>query len=357
MTRYIEYKKQLIERHVCRNGRFLQDILLDENNNPVFIDGKVVGGGDNQFLYGGILLYAMAKDKRTPKVYMHRLVDGLGTLTTFCRRKNHWAPKKELSKDELCGAILGISTYLACFADPKAKNTLSWLATELENNRYKSAGSWVFRFPFASIFKKLGLPATYSWLDQKIFNLSMRFLPFAYKAARFLGIKKNFFNVALFCHCMLMLFETGEHKKSLSAFNKLYSSFITDKDGKGNLYLKFIWGLVNFGKVQVNDIATLEDFGWPDDLPRCKVGGPEVESKGECFTWEHPNDGGHKLRYDWAKVSGRLGPVWNGGCWVESCGLGYVLLRALAGAEGEMDGGIPFLDTDGAICGKQERLG
>jgi len=319
---YENYRRGIIERHLCQNGRFLQDVLLDKETREVIYvaeegQKRVVGGGDNPFLYGGLMMAVFSIENMLgvsehsleyATKLLHYFIDQ--DIMRFRRKKNWWREYKSLSKDELSGLILGLHFYLKATSQESlgkltrehriARDLLLMIAIYLDQNEFKPAGSWLFRYPFSLIFDYYNLnwqhPREYpKWYDKFIFRWTMWCLPLVYQLATLFKVKRNFYNVAMYLHCVWMIYLTlGLSVDDKSAVDKLCKFFLIKEPG--NNYIELVAG------------QPLTQHKWNDELPYCSVEGPENDYIGECFTWEHPNSSGHKLRYDWGKVLWRLGP-------------------------------------------------
>lgn len=371
---YENYRRGIIERHLCQNGRFLQDVLLDkETKEVVYVDEhgqkKVVGGGDNPFLYGGLMMAVFSIEhmrgvSKHSLRYATKLLEYFvnNDIMDFKRKKNWWREYKSLSKDELSGLILGLYFYiiatLGSYNDfgkeyRLARTLLNRIAIYLDQNNFKPAGSWLFRHPFSQMFKRFsGEPYNFTkWYDKYIFRWTMRALPLVYTLASIFKIKRNFYNIAMYTHCLWMIYLTSQDTKGdRSAYNKLYKFFCT-KGWKpyqgqeiGNNYIELTQNVINKD-------GSLTEHKWNEELPNCLPEGPPNDYIGECFTWEHPNSSEHNLEYDWGKVLWRLGPSnkqqlddMNKEFIVESCGLGLLFVRALAYYKGMCD--PPVLKKD-----------
>lgn len=443
---YENYRRGLIERHICSNGRFIQAILLCQRKKgspipgvpcrrttealtdgipiayegvPVILDGQVVGGGDNPLLSGGLLMM-MFSIEHLLGVSRHSLKYATHLLSFFeasqrspgelYRRRHWWKDSAPVSKDELTGMLLGLDFYLQALRHRRDMNGERTRATHLMRNvgaylqkhEYEPAFSWVFQFPFTRLFKfNLGMsmlsgttippnPSTGDslmdsllkilkamsllnwWYKPKhLYRDTMRHLPLAYQGATKLDMPRKFFNVALYCHTAQMIFnkpvKSKVRKEMWSAFKSLFNYFAVpgSKAGQGEGAQNALLGVVahafakSVGSTSLVDRAkemyasVLKPEGiWAPNLPIfCLDGamlfkhyhaGDSDRRWGERFTWEHRDPKGHFLLWSWRKVHSSIGPPsrldledveyadQSKGFVVETAGLGYAVVRALA---------------------------
>jgi hypothetical protein len=208
---YQRYREGLITRHLCRNGRLLQAVLLvQENENALIaqaargaeaapgqllphrrtthertLDGRayryaaypvimrdrfrIVGGGDNPLLSGGL---AMAQFSIESLLGVSRHSLGYATLLLkffessqvapgkLMRRRNFWRDAVPVSKDELSGMLLGLTFFLQATkragdtaAHNRGKAFMRAVGEYLRREKYEPAFCWVFQFPFTRLFK------------------------------------------------------------------------------------------------------------------------------------------------------------------------------------------------------------
>jgi len=446
MSSYYEnYRRGLIERHICANGRFLQSVLLCQKKKdadvgglpkrrtteqltdgtpiayeayPVVLDGKVVGGGDNPLLSGGLLMMMFSIEDLLG-VSKHSLTYATHLLKFFessqvspgrlYRKRNWWRDAAHVSKDEMTGLLLGLDFYLQAtkrrgrrLEEERAKRLMRDVGAYLQKHRYEPAFSWVFQFPFTRLFKfNLGMsmlsgttippnPSTGDplmdslikilkamsllnwWYKPKhLYRDTMRYLPLAYQGASKLDMPRKFFNVALYCHTVQMIFnkpvKSKVRKEMWRAFKSLFNYFAVpggragQGEGAENALLGVVAhafaksvgssSLVSRAKEMYASVLQPEGI-WAPNLPIFCLDGSmlfrhyhakdEDRLWGERFTWEHRDPKGHYLQWHWPKVHGSIGPPsrldledveyadQKKGFVAETAGLGLVVVRAMA---------------------------
>lgn len=197
LSYYERYRRSLIERHICKNGRLLQAVMLCQPKEvgsvdwlhprktterladltpiayegvPVLLDGQVVGGGDNPLLSGGLLMMMFAIEdmlgvSKHSLHYCSQLFnyfeDSQKIPGQLYRRRNWWKDEAHASKDEMTGALLGMDFYLQALRkhpELKAEKTrvealMRNIGVYLRDHKYEPAFTWVFQFPFTRLFK------------------------------------------------------------------------------------------------------------------------------------------------------------------------------------------------------------
>jgi hypothetical protein len=440
---YERYREGLIKRHICRNGRFLQQVLLVEQKAktphpdinaikrssieptpsgiyqyeafPVLLNGylsegdritgKVVGGGDNPLLLGGLAMAFFSLESvlgvsaYSYNYALHLLryftaTEGSGGTGWFKRKRHHWYPVSDISKDELCGLFLGLH-FLHKATRARGDSQNMWrvnrlmieVAGHLKREYYSPAGAWLFQFPFTRVFK-FNIGASYlcgrtfpfipnfGYKPKSLYFDTMRKLKHAYQGATIINKNRNFFNVALYLHTALMIHDnpvTSTVRQELwTAFEELFEYFGRKGSSTGsgagaeNAYLGLMaraiarevgleWAIA-FQASQMYDSVISPNGVWCTDLPLCdlpshgdiKAAAPfGGKLWGECFTWQHSdNPHGHVLKWDWGKTSRSIGPSdlsllandmqlnevaeTGKGFRVEGAGLGLLFARALA---------------------------
>lgn len=343
MSSYYEnYRRGLIERHICKNGRFIQAVLLCQKKKdldvgwlpkrrtteqtpgglpiayeayPVVLDGKVIGGGDNPLLSGGLLMMVFAIEdmlgvsKHSLK-YASKLLDffessqkGLGRLF---RRRNWWRESVHVSKDEMTGALLGLDFYIQALRNhpelrqerDRAMNMMRSIGAYLQRTKYEPVNTWVFQFPFTRLFKfnlgasmlsgvtiprnpnvkdptlnkLLAILKTLSLLNywykpKHLYRDTMKYLPVAYQGASTIDYPRKFFNVALYCHTSQMIFnklvKSKVRKEMWRAFKTMFDYFARpgsragQGEGAQNAYLGVVAHAFarSVGSRSVDDLA------------------------------------------------------------------------------------------------------
>ena len=446
MSSYYEnYRRGIIERHRCRNGRDLQATLLCQRKKepapeglphrrttehlpdgvpiayegwPVVLDGKVVGGGDNPLLSGGLLMMMFAIEdilgvSKHSLHYCERLLCYFESSQVapgkLYRKRNWWRQSSPASKDEMTGLLLGLDFYMQAVRrrglraeEARIRRLMTSVGSYLQRYRYEPAFSWVFQFPFTRLFKfNLGMsmlsgttippnPSTGDslmdsllkilkamsllnwWYKPKhLYRDTMRFLPRAYQGTVALNQPKKFFNVALYCHTVQMIFnkpvKSKIRKEMWGAFQSFFNYFAIPggKAGQGDGAENALLGVVahafansvgspNLVARAKKMYATIlkPEGRWAPNLPifclegstrfRHYYAGDEKRLWGERFTWEHSDTKGHFLQWHWPKVLGSIGPPGridlkdvgyadqSKGFVVEAVGLGLPVVRALA---------------------------
>jgi hypothetical protein len=274
----------------------------------------------------------------------------------------------------------------------QAKNYLKRVAKYLKSRDYKPAGAWLFQFPFTRIFKfNLGssyrsgttfpddwalgldeiasallnvyslfsLDADFSYQPRDLFRDTLEWWPEVYGVATLIDVDRNFYNTAMFYHCMLMIHDnpvTEDIKKDLwGAFKGLFDYFCKDGlsigqgDAKLNAYFAVLTHAYAKSINKENEVRNhAEDMYyclshpsnyWFHGLPLCHLPKKGVlplaepfwvgkryqydgfQSWGESFTWEHSDSHGHHLNWDWSKTLREIGPS------------GYLLINNLVQGE------------------------
>jgi hypothetical protein len=355
---YENYRKGLIKRHLCKNGRLLQWVLLVEQDSqqlapdPTFqrirrhsleridptgadyeysaypvvvcdphLDDKrwypdseyVVGGGDNPLLAGGLAMATFAlEDLLGVSDYSFdyacllldffldsEIMDATGERSGFpLRRRQWWHSPKEVSKDELCGFLLGMHFFMKAAKHrgagdqvTRAFDYLVRLGKYLKKWDYGPAGAWVFQFPFTRIFKFdagssrasghtfpddwgpfgmgdefLTLLATwysffsldfdFNYTPRDLYRDGLEWLPELYAGATAIDglpvvdVDTKFFNVMMYLHALLMIVDNPVHADIKSdfwgAFEKLFAYFcaVGGSPGQGDARLNAYFGVV-----------------------------------------------------------------------------------------------------------------
>jgi hypothetical protein len=342
MSSYYEnYRRGLIERHLCRNGRFNQAILLCQKRKdaevllphrrtteelpggtpiayeayPVVLNGKVIGGGDNPLLSGGMLMMVFAIEdmlgvsKRSlyyARILLNYFEASQKALGQLYRRCNWWSEPVHVSKDEMVGALLGLDFYLqALKSHPEMKGDrdralrlMRNIGVYLRDTRYAPAYTWVFQFPFTRLFKfnlgtsllsgvtipnnpnvkdpvlnkllailKSASLLNYWYKPKHLYRDTTRYLPLAYQGASTIDYPRKFFNVALYCHTAQMIFnkpvKSKVRKEMWKAFKVMFDYFARpgsragQGEGAQNAYLGVVAHAFarSVGSGAVNDLA------------------------------------------------------------------------------------------------------
>lgn len=196
MSYYERYRRGLIERHICKNGRLLQALLLCQpkkdadvdwlprrrtteklsdgvpiayEGTPVVLDGQVVGGGDNPLLSGGLLMMMFAIEdmlgvSKHGLYYCERLLRYFEASQMepgmLYRKRNWWRDSAHVSKDEMTGMLLGLDFYLEAVRRRgpssemhRIRQLMRNVGAYLQKHKYEPAFTWVFQFPFTRLFK------------------------------------------------------------------------------------------------------------------------------------------------------------------------------------------------------------
>ncbi len=356
---YENYRRSLIQRHIAKNGRFLTTVMLVEEDtsksppnaafhsirryskeklfdgeadytysaypvvihDPALVDTQwypeadyVVGGGDNPLLHGGLAMATFSLEELLDVSeysfeYASRLLDYFldSEITTAggqpsgfpLRRRQWWHTQKEISKDELCGLLLGMHFFLKAAAKRgdshqlvRATEYLKRMGRYLKARDYGPAGAWIFQFPFtrvfkfgvgtpylsgttfpdnwplfadeivgflASIYSLFSLDFDFRYRPRDLYRDSLEWLPELYEGALDLSIlpllevDENFFNVAMYLHTMLMIHDNPvkqEVRDNLwSAFRRVFDFFcrtppIEDALGRGDAMQNAYFGIV-----------------------------------------------------------------------------------------------------------------
>jgi hypothetical protein len=324
---YENYRRGLIERHICSNGRFNQAILLCQKKKevtnlgwlphrrtteqtvdgvpiayeayPVVLNRRVIGGGDNPLLSGGLLMTVFAIEdmlgvsKHSIK-YAEQLLkyfeSSQVTPGQLYRRRNWWSQAAHVSKDEMVGALLGLDFYVQALKKKhpelrqekdRALRLMRNIGAYLQSRKYAPAFTWVFQFPFTRLFKfDLGASMTsgvtipsrpntgdpmmdrllnvlksvsllnYWYKPKHLYRDTMKYLPLAYQGASAIDHPRKFFNVAMYCHTAQMIFnkpvKSSVRKEIWGAFNAMFNYFARpgSKPGQGegaqNAYLGLV---------------------------------------------------------------------------------------------------------------------
>jgi len=421
--------KPTIDSSVHRNRRITEEKTAD--NKPFLYSAYpailssgpyVVGGGDNPLLSGGLAMMMFSIESLL-NVSHYSLEYATHLLRYFetsqvapgklYRKRNWWRAEEHVSKDEMTGMLLGLDFYIRAtkkagkLADrARALKLMKAVGVYLRNNNYSPAYTWVFQFPFTRLFKfNLGTsllsgvtipnnPATGDelldllvkilktmtfvnwWYKPKhLYRDTCQYLPLAYQAASELDAPRKFFNVALYCHTIQMIFNQpvsrSVRKEMWRAFLNLFEYFAYPGSpaGAGEGYENALLGVVAhaFARKVGSDAVTkraiemyrsiLYPDPWAPNLPMCCLDGCDPllhhyygkteRYWGERFTWEHRDPKGHVLNWTWGKVHGSIGPPDVGmlnhlvgppyyhadptkGFVVEAVGLGLPVVRALA---------------------------
>jgi|GEM_PF-5646237 len=198
---YERYRRGLIQRHICRNGRLLQAVLLVQERDgqspientlhhnrrvteehtkegsaylysaypAILDDGHVIGGGDNPLLSGGLammmfsiesLLDVSAYSLDYATVLLAYFERSQVTSGQLYRRRNWWQTSVHVSKDEMAGLLLGLDFYLQATKKAgktdeyrRARRLMLNVGYYLRDQKYSPAYTWVFQFPFTRLFK------------------------------------------------------------------------------------------------------------------------------------------------------------------------------------------------------------
>lgn len=403
---YERYREGLIKRHICKDGRFLQQVLLVEQRAaaphpsigaiarvseertsngsyryeafPVllegyhpedgWISGKVVGGGDNPLLFGGLAMAFFAMEDLL-KVSTHsygyalrlldyfNLTEGSGGPGWFKRKRHHWHPTKDISKDELCGLLLGLH-FLHKAAKGRRDSHSLWrvnsliagVAAYLKARNYSPAGAWLFQFPFTRVFKyDIGNPylcgrtfpsvPNMGYKPKHLYYDTMKWLRYAYMTAVLTNSRRNFFNVALYLYTSLMIHDNPVkpvvRNELWSAFKPFFQYFANRSSvpgsgaGSKNAFLGLMtravaskvgrdWEVAVQAARMYRSVISPQGI-WCLDLPLCDLphqdcgiaAAEPFKGKlwGECFTWQHSDEPhGHVLNWSWPKTVGSIGP-------------------------------------------------
>jgi hypothetical protein len=237
---------------------------------PVVLhDGRVVGGGDNPLLSGGLAMSVFALESYH-QVSSHSLGYATRLLEFFessevepgrlQRRKHWWSGLKYISKDEYTGFLLGLHFLLKAARKAerddivdRATRLMRRLAVRFLDNDWSETGVWAYRFPYTRLFKfhldrtyqgkgtiptdpetgdstldaLLGMLITLSLVNRwyqprRLFNDLCRYIRIPYSVAVTAGVPPNFFNVAQLCHCAIMILD---NQTSYRARRDLWAGF------------------------------------------------------------------------------------------------------------------------------------
>jgi hypothetical protein len=408
MQLYERYRDGQIRRHITAQGRVFQHILLSEipderfsenvcdvskkaggqsvtyRGYPVMVDNKMVGGGDNPMLYGGLLIAQLSLEQKLGVSahsihYATHLVDYVraSMYEGLPRRQRHaWHPVADCSKDELSGLLLGLHFYCKVAtgaARTHAIDLLRTIAETLKASKYRAADAWVWQFPFTRVFK-FTLGASYlggstvpkaggivdafavlrqlarfrfRYTPKDLYGDVIAWMPSIYRLALATNQQPNFYNVAMLCHTLLMIADNPVDRKVRDslwpAVWSMYRYFsAAGRDGHRNAYLALCVRALarQSGRfVSTPQLDWLDASNWQDALPLRALSRStsfsDEQQFGRDFCWSH-RDGGLALDWYWAKTLREIGPAsmsqLNGSAHyrVEGAGLGYTFPRILA---------------------------
>lgn len=408
---YDTYRRGLITRHLCETGRVMSYVLLggvegtdaartiEVNGKPygfkiTRVDNKAVGGGDSPVHHGGLALATFSIETLLGYKESFQFADLivqflLQSQAIMGPRHNLWRDPEEITKDDLCGLLLGLHYYLraAKQADDVPRQTqalklLRALGEGLKADEYSQGGSWLFQFPFTRVFK-FGLGSSYlsrsTWPDlwgvgdeflqilgafraltgdpwiyrpQDLYFDTMGWLPKVHGLANILGVRGHFHNLALYLHTALMIHDNPVNRKVrkrlFDGIRELWESYaLNHGGGSDNQYLAVVAAAIadKAGKSlygtgdRIRKLITGSD--WGVDLPVSPLDQVEAlqEGIGEAFTWEAHDRHGHRLSWDWDRCTKEIAPPYemipkDRLYVVEGVGLGYLFPRALAALYG-----------------------
>lgn len=408
---YERYRDAMLRRHITRDGRLLQFTLLREDDamphnmrdtretlagqpyglraSPVLLDGKLVAGGDNPMLYGGLAIATLAIEDM---LAVSRHSYGVAQLMVqFChdslvdglpwRQRHAWHPRRPPSKDELTGLLVGLSFFDQATRRRGSGTTVHHdvaraIAQRLRATQYSDADAWLFQFPFTRCFKfmlgsqyragqtfpdKWGVGdeiveilalarslGSFRWRyrPRDLYLDTMRLLPSLNCAAQRLGINPRVYNVALYLHAALLLLANPVNRRVKRdlwrALGEVSRQFRDNESFSRNSYLMLVSYLssraANASTQWVDEafFSTPERFWQPHAPIRTLPRGHETRTFdgearwGSDFIWSRSN---YRLDWSWDKAQREIGAdpqrLPDRQYYVEGVGLGLTFCHAL----------------------------